>query len=786
MLLKNIQTSMRSILRAKTFSFINVLGLSIAFVFSYLILLFILNDLSWDNFHEKGKDIYRVTKIWRKGEISHYATTPAALGPALIDEIPGILDFVRFYPARNISVKAANEIYTESEIAFADPSLFKLFTFPAITGDQNRFLSDPSSVLISEKTAHKYFGDTDPIGKTIRLNGQYDFWVSGILKDIPDNSHLRFSILLPFESLGENVISDWHNNSYYTYVLLNPSENLTLIPLMMTDCLRRHAADSTSSLLLQPLKDIHLYSSHMRMRFDDSGDIRLLLGVAALALVILIVAAANFINLGTAQIMRKGKEVWIRKCMGARKRDVFFRYMTESSLIFLFAAVLAVCIMEIGLAPFSSLINRDLQHFNIIQQPSIALGIFSLTLFTYVLAAVYPALVLSGLNPVAIFGFWRHPERRKHFLRRTLVILQFFLASFSILIAYIALSQYRFMDNRKLGYDENNLVYIQLPEHTRDHFSVLKESLLSDVSILAVAGTANLPTMGMDITTEDITWTDKQEGEELLIRGLGVDQSFLETLGIPLLAGRSFKAGMDEDNNNYIINEAAAEAMRMASPVGQSLKLWGNSGTIIGLVADYHYQSLRNPIHPLLLRLYPPQYLRYALVRIGSDNIEETLQHIKRTWRTLYPDTPIQYGFIDDLLHEMYKPEKKVSILFILLSLFAFIVGCLGLFGLVLFLAEQRTKEIGIRKVLGASTFNVMRLLLSEIMACILLSQLIAWPVAYLLADKLLNNYAYRIHLNLTTFFGATAAIIGIALAMVSFQVIKTATADPVDSLNIE
>lgn len=786
MLIKNIKTSIHSISRAKPFSFINVFGLSIAFVFSYLILVFILNDLSWDNFHEKGKDIYRVTKIWRKGEISHYATTPAALGPALKAEIPGIIDFARYYPAQNISVKTANETYLESEIAFADPSLFKLFSFPSITGDQNRFLSDPSSALISEKTAHKYFGDNDPIGKTISLNGQYDFWISGIFNDIPNNSHLQFSILLPFESLGENAISDWHNNSYYTYVLLNPLENPTLIPVLMTDCLRLHAADSTSSLLLQPLKDIHLYSSHMRMRLDDSGDIRLLRGVATLALVILIIAAANFINLGTAQITRKGQEVWIRKCMGARKRDIFFRYMTESFLIFLFAAVLAVCITELGLAPFSSLINRNLQHFNIIQQPSIALGIFSLTLFTYLLAAIYPALILSGLNPVAIFGFWRHPVRRKHFLRKTLVILQFFLASFSILIAYIALSQYRFMDNRKLGYDENNLIYIQLPEHTRERLSVLRESLLSDISVLTVAGSANLPSMGMDITTEDITWAGKQEGEELLIRGLGVDQSFLETLGIPLLAGRSFKVELDENNNNFIINEAAAAAMRMESPVGQSLKLWDNSGTVIGLVADYHYQSLRNPIQPLLLRLYPPQYLRYALVRIGSDKIEETLQHIRRAWSTLYPDTPIQYGFVDNLLHEMYKPEKKVSILFILISLFAVIVGCLGLFGLVLFLSEQKTKEIGIRKVLGASTFNVMRLLLSEITACILLSQLLAWPVAYLLADKLLNNYAYRIPLNFTTFFGVTVIIISVALAIVSFQVFKTASINPVESIKVE
>ena len=786
MFIKNIQISMRSISRAKAFSLINVLGLSIAFAFSYLILIFVLDDLSWDSFHEKGRDVYRVTKIWRKGEVSHYATTPAALGPALGAEISGVVNFARFYPVRDISVETANETYTESEIAFADPALLELFSFPAIVGDRSRFLSDPSSALISEESAHRYFGDSDPIGKTIRLDGQYEFRVSGVLADIPSNSHLRFSILLPFESLGEAVISDWHNNSFYTYVRLSPSGDPALVPEMMTDCLRRHAADSTSSLLLQPLKDIHLYSSHMRMRLDGSGDIRLLLGVAALALVILIIAAANFINLATAQIMRECKEVWVRKYLGASGLDVFLRYMAESFLIFVLAAILAFAIMEIGLNSFGSLIGRDLQRSNVVDQPSLVLGIMSLTLFTYLLAAVYPALVLSGLNPTAIFRIWRHAGKRKHSLRRALVILQFSLASFSILVASVALSQYRFMDSRNLGYDEKNLVYIRLPEQTRDRFTVFREALLSDASILAVAGSANLPSMGMDISTEDITWEGKHEGEELLIRGLGVDHGFLETLRIPIIAGRGFDTGRDADNSNYIINEAAAAAMGLESPIGQSLKLWDNSGTIIGLVADYHYRSLRDPIQPLLLRLYPPKWLRYALVRIGSDNIEGSVQRIKRTWSALYPDSPIQYGFVDDLLHDMYTPEKKVSVLFSLLALFATIVGCLGIFGLLLFLGEQKTKEIGIRKVLGASTRHVMGLLLSEIMVCILLSQLLAWPVAYVVIDKLLNNYAYRIHLDFATFFGSTAAIIGVTLAMVSFQVIKAARANPVESIRVE
>jgi putative ABC transport system permease protein len=366
------------------------------------------------------------------------------------------------------------------------------------------------------------------------------------------------------------------------------------------------------------------------------------------------------------------------------------------------------------------------------------------------------------------------------------VILQFSLASFSILAASVALSQYRFMDSRDLGYDEKNLVYVRLPEQTRDRFTTFRESLLSDASVLAVAGSANLPSMGMDISTEDISWEGKQEGEELLIRGLGVDRNFLETLRIPLIAGRDFDAESDADNNNYIINEAAAAAMGLEAPIGKTLKLWDNSGTIIGLVADYHYRSLRNPIQPLLLRLYQPKWLRYALVRIGSENTEASVQHIKRTWSALYPDSPIQYGFVDDLLHDMYAPEKKVSTLFSLLALFATIVGCLGIFGLVLFLGEQKTKEIGIRKVLGASTRHVMGLLLSEIMVCIIVSQLLAWPVAYLLIDKLLNNYAYRIHLDFVTFFGATAAIVGVALAMISFQVIKTARANPVDSIRVE
>ncbi|MBN1213078.1 MAG: ABC transporter permease, partial [candidate division Zixibacteria bacterium] len=741
---------------------------------------------SWDSFHEKGKDIYRVTKIWRKGEVSHYATTPAALGPALGQEVPGVVNFARFFPAGNISVKAANETFTESGIGFADPTLLDLFTFPAIMGDRDRFLSDPSSALITEETAHRYFGDSDPIGKTIRLNDQFDFWVSGVLADVPSNSHLRFSILLPFESLGEKVISDWHNNSFYTYVLFSPMENPASIPDKMTDCLNRHVPESTSSLFLQPLKDIHLYSSHMRMRLDSSGDIRVLLGVAALAFVILFIAAANFINLGTAQIMGKCKEVWVRKWLGARRWDIFYRYMTESFLIIVCAALMAACIMEIGFDSFSSLIGRDLSRFNPTDQPSLILGIAGLTLFTYALAATYPALVLSGLNPVAIQGIWRPVGKRKHFLRQVLVILQFSLASFSILTATIAINQYRFMDSRNPGYDEKNLVYIQLPGQTRDLYPAFRESLLSDASIQAVAGSANLPSRGMDISTEDITWEGKQEGEELLIRGLGVDYSYIETLRIPVIAGRDFDENMSTDSNNYIINEAAAAAMGMESPIGQSLKLWDKSGTIIGLVADYHYRSLRNPIQPLLLRIYPSQWLRFALVRIGSGDIEGAVQRLKRIWSEIYPDTPIQYGFVDDLLHQMYTPEKKVSLLFSLLALFATIVGCLGIFGLVLFLSEQKTKEIGIRKVLGASTRHVMGILLSETIVCMLFSQILAWPVAYLLTDKLLNNYAYRIQLNFATFFCTTFMIFGAALAIVGFQVIKTVRTNLVESIKYE
>jgi len=785
-MIKNyLKVTLRNMRKHKGYSFINIFGLALGMACCILLLLWVQDELSYDTFHENAGDLYRVVENQHYTDyIYRVAVTPYPLGPALKEDFPEIADATRYAYAGGILVRYGDNAFFENGIQAVDPSFFRMFSFPFMQGDRNTALDDPYAVVISAKMADKYFAGENPVGKSLSFNNRYDFTVTGVMKNIPRNSSLQFDMAVPFEFMKTTgrYNESWGSNSISTYVLLQKNTPKLRVDEKIAGFIKAHLEESVTTLYLQPFTRMHLYSSFYSQ--TGPGDIQYVYIFSVIALFILLIACINFMNLATARSANRAKEVGLRKVVGAMRGNIIRQFFSESLLLSVIALLLAVVMVALILPPFNTFSGKEISFAFAGKRP-ILLGLTAITLFTGIISGSYPALFLSSFQPVLVLKGSLKAGSKSAVLRKTLVVIQFSLSIFLIIGTAVIYTQLDYMRNKKPGYDKENLVYIPLRGTTRQSYRVFKSELLKNPGIAAVSASTHRPT-NIGSNTSGIRWDGKAEDQKELISFSAVDFDYVETLKIELAEGRSFSEEFPSDTAAaFMVNEEVVKLMGVESAAGRNL-YWGDTeGKIIGVMKNFHFQRVKYKIEPLVIGISLPD-LNFILIRIHPDNTAAALDYIETTWKNVIPDYPFEYHFLSEDFERMYRTEEKIGDLLKYFSFLAVLIACLGLFGLASFTAEQRTKEIGIRKSFGASGLNVSLLFCREFFMLVIFANAIAWPFAYFAMHRWLQDFSYRTDLGLWLFALAGLLAVVIALMTVSFQSIKAALANPADALRYE
>ena len=776
----------RNIKRHKGYSFINIMGLAVGMACCIMMLLWVQDELSWDRFHENGDHIFRVIAEQQTiGETILNARTPDPLLPALRENFPEIVDAIRFQGFDGWVVSANGKTFTNDDLGTADPSFFEMFSFPFIQGDPKTALQDRYSIVITEDMANKYFGTDDPMGKIIDIGIR--FKVTGVIKNIPHNSHLHFDCIFPIinmEDCWEEDFEDWDRIAFYTYIQLEENSPVGEVNQKISDVVRTyHPESNIERIFLQPLHRIHLYSNYQwDLDNYNQSDISFVYIFAITALTILLIACINFMNLSTARAGQRAREVGMRKVVGARRTDIIKQFFGEAILLAFVSLCFALVMASLFLPVFNGLTGKQLTLEFTGNLPFIA-GLGLITLFTGMVSASYPALFISSFRPVKVLkGASPAGTGHRSRLRKALVVFQFTLTIVLIIGTGIVHNQLDYMVNRDLGFDKDHILYFPMGFLYRD-WAAAKQALLQNPNILYA--TNSYPPNGKPWASTDFDWEGKKPEEKVVMYPYGVDEDYLNTFRMRMADGRFFSKAFATDTAKYVINEAAVRAMGMTSPVGRWVSYGGRKGQVIGVIGDFHQSSLHGEIEPLILEFGHGS--PYTCIKIRSENVSGTLRYIEDVWNKFAAEgRPFQYEFLDLAIERFYKTEQKIGKVFRYFTVLMIFISCLGLFGLASFTAEQRTKEIGIRKVMGASVSKIMLMLSTEFIKWVAIANVFAWPVAYFLMRQFLRNFAYRIHLSLEMFVFSGLLALVVALVTVSSQSARAARANPVNSLRYE
>ena len=782
-----LKIALRSLLKYKIYSIINIFGLSVGMACCILIMLFIRDELNYDKFHKNVDQIFRVVVESRyKARPDHFAHTPAPLAPALLNEFPEVVNAVRFASRHEELIAYKDKHFWEKTLMLADPSIFEVFTFQLVRGDPATALTDPNSIVITQRTAKKYFGDEDPIEKILKIGDEWakDYRVSGILKNIPSNSQLQFDFLISFANQKGNI--SWGQWNYSTYIQIRPNypsyqlENK--LPNLTGKYLNEEARAGTI-FHLQPLTRIHLHSS-LRNDLPTNRKLSHLYIFSGIALLILMLACINFVNLVTARSTIREKEVGLRKVVGANRSQLILQFLGEAVLLSFFAFLLSFIFVEI-LLPIFNIISGKEMTFYLIHDFPFMITLIGLMFIVGILSGSYPAFVISRFQPVSILrkGFGEKTSVYPSISRKCLVVAQFAISIMFLFSTALMHQQLRYIRNKNLGYDKEHLVV--LPIYYRDvqpKHELLKSEIMQSPLIVNATKTSYLPSQLVNFQN---IWWEGLPGKNKMIHWISVDHDFIQTVGLRIKAGRNFSGEYPPDQRGaYILNEAAVEMIGWESPVGKQFEIV-DRGEVIGIINNFHFQSLHQKIQPLVLYIYPENF-RYMLVRIRAENISKSLQFLKQKWEELFPGRLFEFSFFDEDFDRIYKSETRLAKTFNYITGLAILIACLGLFGLASFTTLRRTKEIGIRKVLGASVSGIVILLSKDFLKWVLVANLIAWPLAYFAMNKWLQNFAYRTNIGLSIFLLAAALVFVTALLTIILQAIKAALANPVDSLRYE
>jgi len=794
-----LKTALRNLRNKKGYSFINIVGLSLGMACSLLILFYVLYEFSFDSFHKDAERIYRVAMEFRAKDqpVKYAAVTAPPVAPAILDNFPEVESAARFTRREGI-VKYGEKQFFEDGILFADRSFFNVFTFPLTRGNPETALKELNTAVLTESAAEKYFGSEDPVGKTISFNNETDYTITGIMEDVPSNSHLTFDMLFSFVTIEQSMQNIptgelWFSHGFYTYIKTR-SQNLSAA---FVDGLYNLSANIIGDFekqvgfqqrfFLQPLKDIYL-TSNLDFEAGGTGNKTYLYYFIIIAVFILLIAGINFINLATARSTGRAREVGIRKVAGAEKKQLVTQFLGEALFTIFISAAIALLILIFCLPYFRTLTGADIQ-LNFIST-DIVLCIIFIPLTVGLLAGSYPAFFLSAFHPVdTLKGAFGHTNKGAK-LRKGLVVFQFAISILLLISTAIVSRQLSFMRNRDLGFDKEQIIVLSLrgSGEARQKYDVLKNEFLKHSTIVSASASFTVPGRSPSSTAMRPEGYSENQWQTFLINW--ADYDYLDTYKIELAAGRNFSRDFETDKNEaFILNEAVVKSLGWNSSedtVGKTWMLYGeNKGKVIGVTKDYHFNSLHQQIIPLVI-CFNPYRFNYLSLRFKTGSVSETLSFIEDTWKELVPNEPFSYFFLDEDFDRQYRAEEQVQVIISLFTIMGLVIACLGLFGLASFSVEQRKKEIGIRKVLGATTPGMIVYFSREFTKWVIVSNIIAWPAAYFVMSRWLQNFAYRISVGFVTFIIAGIIAFVIAVLMVSYQAFKAASANPVEVLRSE
>lgn len=806
MLRNYIKIALRNMNRHKGYSFINIFGLAIGMACCILILMYVTDELSYDKFHEKSDHIYRINAISSIGTTTrHYATVPPALAKGLAETIPEIESYTRLMDQDRIRGDVDGVNVEITECFFVDSDFFNIFTYEFIEGNPETAIKNPDSIVITEETALRIFGEESPIGKTFGLGRDRLVQVTGVLKNIPKNSHIQFNSILPFSFIRdeEGTPADFSEANYfcewYAYLLLREGMDIGALEDKMMAVVDEKWGDiyrergTTRQYPLQNIKELHLWSTSMHEP-STPGDISTVHLFSAIALFVLFIACFNFINLSTARSANRGREVGMRKLLGSQRSQIMRQFLSESVIMSIIGLILGILLVTMVLPVFNRLAGKEFD-FGQLLNPTVLLGLLGIIIVTGIIAGSFPAFVLSAFDPVMVLKGKLSSASKNNMFRKILVGVQFSISIFMIICIVVIVRQLDYMKNMNLGFNKEQLVVIpffgnlQNEEGVSSH-NTLKNKFSQNPSIVSASYSIDIP--GGDLGSDAFLPEGRDNNESIRAVRFWVGHNFVKTYGMEIVLGRDFSETYSTDADQAIIvNEKAVEMIGWGEDViGKRLvnvSRDNRPGVIVGVVKDFHSEGMKMELRPVVLAL-DPRFFTFISVRIRPENVPDTLAYLETSLRETYPESEFSYNyyFIDDNFRSKYPEEEKIREIYIAFGCLAVFVACLGLFGLASFSVQQRTKEIGVRKVLGASVREIVMLLSKEFTKWILAANLIAWPLAYYMMNRWLENFAYRINVKWDIFIFAGILTAVIAFFTISFHSMRAAKSNPVDALKYE
>jgi putative ABC transport system permease protein len=801
-MLKNyLKTTLRNIRKNKLFSAINILGLSIGIALCFIIMLYVQDELSYDRFNVKAGRIYRVAfkANINGGKILEGNVMPP-VAATLKNDYPEVEEATRLNMNGDTKVTYNNKTFKESRLVIVDSNFFSVFTLPFIKGDAKTALIEPHTIVLTRDIANKYFNNDEPVGKLLKIDNEL-FKITGVIDNIPPNSHFHFDLFVSLSNLPYAKDPSWLSSGMFTYIVLKKGDDYKKLEAKFPGMVEKYMGPQIQKsmgislaqfrtkgnelgFVLQPLTDIHLYSN-TNFEFEPGGSAEYVYIFGGIAIFMLIVACINFINLSTASASKRAKEVGVRKVAGSGRFQLIKQFLSESLLITMIAMIIAFVLVQLALPAFNNLSGK---HLSFDAKPILAF--IALGILVGLVAGIYPAFYLSSFKPIAVLKGKLTANNKSFGLRGGLVVFQFFISVGLIISTIIVYQQMKFIQNKKLGYDKEQLLTIPNSSALGKNEQIYKQGLLKDARIVNATVSLYKPA-GPSGNNNALAYPEGHDNQIMKTLEYHVDEQYIPTLGMQMAAGRNFSAAFTTDSLAMIINESAAKgfAWGATNAIGKTvIRQNSDRGTnarfhIVGVVRDFNFKSLHEPITPLLMTLQPEGGL---IFKIRTTDVAGLLSTMKMQWDAFNTDEPFSYTFMDDLYNKTYSAEQKTGTILNIFSILTIFVACLGLFGLATYTAEQRTKEIGIRKVLGASVIQVAQMLSKEFLKLVLIASLIAFPAAWWAMSKWLQSFAYRIDISWWVFAVAGFAALLIALLTVSFQAIKAALANPVKSLRTE
>ncbi len=809
MLKHYLKITFRNFIRHAAYSLINISGLTVGITCCILILAFVGYEFSFDRYHENADNIYRIlSETTINGVVSESATCPMLVAPTLVNDFPEVLNAARISPTVKRSFIYEDKQFFESNVYYADQSIFEVFSFKLIEGNPETALESPFTMVITESTARKYFGNESPVGKIMNWDNKFDYAITGVVKDPPPNSHFTFSVLASFNTYFKydpRLAEYWWGWNVPTYILLQDGTDYKKFENKFELFNQRYLGDVLEERgiqlnnRLEPLERIHLYTT-VGGGPGQKRSITTVYSFLSIAFIILVIACVNYINLTTTRFSSRTKETGVRKIVGADRKTLIIQCLSESALFGFVSLFIAIIIALLLLPHFNNLADRDI-GINYIQLPMMAVGLVIILLFITAIAGIYPSIILSSFSPVAVLKNEIITSKGSSFFRSVLVVFQFSISIFLIIFTLVILKQNSYMKNKDLGFDKHNILVIALQnEPVRLSLESFKDEILKMNGVVS-AGASSMVPAEMYLFNTNVYPEGFTEDQTITIQNFLVDYGYFNVLNIEILNGKGFQRDFISDHKNgVVINEKTAETFNWENPVGRKLNvvssLENNQVTttqfeVIGVCKDFHNRSLYTEIAPLFINYISNEgpienRARRLAVKLEGENLPEILEHIEKTWKKFYPEIPYYSFFLDEFYDNQHRAEGRLSRIFSLFALLSVTIACLGLYGLAVYTTKQRTKEIGIRKVMGSTAGGVVLLISRKYIQLIGISNLIAWPAAYLIIKKWLQNYPYATELTLYPFLITTFVTLLLAFLTVAYQSGKAALINPAETLKYE